>query len=167
MLALLFARDGLTDDARLLRYVNLVGRTVAGAGFRFAVTRSDAPYTRCFPGRYVAVSQGLLLLVRSEAELAVLLSREACRFSAGAVPEPETADPTAEARRDACAAESVSRAGYDAGAFLRLLAALQERAISAREKADLQFRIERFKSLPEANRGGQRLVERYRRYAIL
>jgi len=80
--ARLFGRDPLSSDTRLLRYVALVGRTCAGAGgegWRFAVTQSTIPYATAFPGRLVVISRGLLVLVGSEAELAVVLSREICR----------------------------------------------------------------------------------------
>ncbi len=173
--ARLFGRDPLVADTRLLRYVALVGRTCAGAsspGWRFAVTQSTIPYATAFPGRIVVISRGLLVLVRSEAELAVVLSREICRGAEAPArdfpgPAVETADAAGETALDACGARRASGAGYDASAFLRLLDTLQDRAASARQKSDLQARAAAYRALPEAAAGGKLLAERFRSSAIL
>lgn len=172
----LFGRDPLVADSRLLRYVALVGRTVAGPersdAFRFAVTRSDLPYATAFPGGIVVVSRGLIFEMDSEATLAVTLAREICRFETGAAREfpggaLEEGDRDRETALDACGARKASAAGYDSAAFLHLLARLQDRAASVRQKSDLALRGEELRKLPESARGGKLLSERFRRSAIM
>ena len=174
MAARLFARDSLTPDSRLLRYVNLVGRTAAGSlpgssRFRFAVTQSDVPYSLAFPGRFVVLSRGMVFVMSSEADLAVTLSREICREQQpGDLPETggEAADPAIETKLDACGARLAARAGYDVSGFVHVLESLRERAVSARDVADLQRRVEAYKST-EVPRGGKTLVDRFRSSTIL
>jgi predicted Zn-dependent protease len=171
----LFGRDPLVADDRLLRYVALVGRTCGGRrvdGWRFAVTQSAVPYATAFPGGIVVVSRGLLLLVRSEAELAVVLSREIRRGETAPArefpgPAPESGDPARETTLDAAGARLASAAGYDAAAFLHLLDMLQDRAASAREKSEIQERTGAYRTLPETSAGGRMLAERYRSSAIV
>ena len=173
--ARLFARDPLVSDDRLLRYVALVGRTVAGAAradaYRFAVTQSDAAYATAFPGGIVAVSRGLIFEMDSEAELAVVLGREICRADGGGVRElpgdAEEADAARETGLDACGARRASLAGYDVAAFLHLLETLQDRAASAREKSTLENRRAEYRKLPETRLGGKLLAERFRRSVIM
>jgi predicted Zn-dependent protease len=173
--AALFARDPLIGDQRLLRYVNLVGRAAAAeiAGrdrFRFAVTTSGVPYTLALPGGFVVLSRGALALMNSEAELAVGLAREVCREqSVGATasgPEIGSGEGALEARWDACGARLASSAGYDAGAYLHYLSVLENRADSARQRLDLQQRMDQFKKLPEFSKGGRMLEDRFRRSAM-
>jgi len=173
---LLLGRDALASDPRLLRYVALVGRTVAGPSladrFRFAVTRSDLPYATAFPGGIVVLSRGLIFQMGSEAELAVTLSREICHAQAGGAREfpggaAEAVDTAHEIALDACGVRLASRAGYDAAAFLHLLETLQDRAASVREKSNLDRRREELRKLPEAALGGKLLAERFRRSAIM
>ncbi|HET7453417.1 MAG TPA: M48 family metalloprotease [Thermoanaerobaculia bacterium] len=171
----LFGRDPLVGDDRLLRYVALVGRTCGGRsvdGWRFAVTQSAVPYATAFPGGIVVVSRGLLLLVRSEAELAVVLSREIHRGETAPArefpgPAPESGDPARETALDAAGARLASAAGYDAAAFLHLLDMLQDRAASAREKSEIQERAGAYRALPETSAGGRMLAERFRSSAIV
>ncbi|HET9794906.1 MAG TPA: hypothetical protein VFS34_10615 [Thermoanaerobaculia bacterium] len=173
--ARLFGRDPLVADVRLLRYVALVGRTCAGARageWRFAVTQSTIPYATAFPGRIAVISRGLLVLLGSEAELAVVLSREVCRGEASPArdfpgPAGESADVAGETALDLCGARRASQAGYDAAAFLRLLDTLQDRAASAREKSDLQARAAAYRALPESTAGGKLLAGRFRSSAIM
>jgi len=173
--ARLFGRDRLVADTRLLRYVALVGRTCAGPradAWRFAVTQSAIPYATAFPGGIVVISRGILLLMGSEAELAVVLAREICRGESAPArdfpgPAPESADVARESALDACGARRASQSGYDAAAFLRLLDMLQDRAASAREKSDLEARAAAYRALPEAAAGGKLLAERFRSSAIL
>jgi len=173
--ARLFGRDPLVADARLLRYVALVGRTVAGperaARLRFAVTRSDLPYATAFPGGIVVISRGLIFEMDSEAALAVTLGREMCRSETGAAREfpvgaLDEGDRDRETELDACGARRASAAGYDAAAFLHLLETLQDRAASVRGKSDLAARREELRKLEPA-RGGKLLSERFRRSAIM
>ena len=173
--ARLFGRDPLVADSRLLRYVALVGRTCAGPradAWRFAVTQSTIPYATAFPGGIVVVSRGLLQLLGSEAELAVVLSREIRRGETAPAREfpgaaPESGDPEREAALDAAGGRLASQAGYDASAFLHFLDMLQDRAASAREKSDFQGRAGTYRALPEASAGGRLLAERFRSSAIL
>ena len=171
----LFGRDPLVADSRLLRYVALVGRAVAGpelgSRLRFAVTRSDLPYATAFPGGIVVVSRGLIFEMDSEAALAVTLGREMCRSETGAAREfprgaLEASDRERETALDGCGARRASAAGYDSAAFLHLLEALQDRAASVREKSDLAARREELRKLEPA-RGGKLLSERFRRSAIM
>lgn len=171
----LFGRDPLVADSRLLRYVALVGRTVAGpersARLRFAVTRSDLPYATAFPGGIVVISRGLIFEMDSEAALAVTLGREMCRSETGASREfpggaREESDRERETALDVCGARRASAAGYDSAAFLHLLETLQDRAASVREKSDLAARREELRKLEPA-RGGKLLSERFRRSAIM
>lgn len=175
MAARLFARDPLTPDGRLLRYVNLVGRTAMGAlpasaRYRFAVTQSDVPYSLALPGRFIVLSRGMLFVMSSEADLAVTLSREICRD-----PQPgdlretagENAEPALEARLDSCGARLASLAGYDVSGFQHVLENLRERAVSARDVSDLQHRIEAYRTIPDFSRGGKTLADRFRSSAIL
>lgn len=174
MAALFFGREPLIDDDRLLRYVNLVGRTVTFTRggperFHFAVTDSGVPYGTAFPGGFIVVSRGALSLMDSEAELAVALAREVCRGqSPGSGDEAagSSEDGAGGASGDACGAQLAASAGYDASAFLHYLSALQARADSARQRLDLQVRIDRYRKLPESSRGGKSLVERFRRSAM-
>jgi len=171
----LFGRDPLVPDSRLLRYVALVGRAVAGVAransFHFAVTQSDLPYETALPGGIVVVSRSLIFEMGSEAELAVTLGREICRFETGPARDlpgtSENADPARESALDACGARLASAAGYDAGAFLQLVGTLQDRAASVREKSDLEARRAEFRKLPESAAGGKLLAERFRRSAIM
>jgi predicted Zn-dependent protease len=170
----LFGRDPLVPDSRLLRYVAMVGRAVAGArasSFHFAVTQSDLPYETAFPGGIVVVSRSLIFEMGSEAELAVTLGREICRFESGAARDlpggSENAEPARESALDACGARLASAAGYDAAAFLQLVGTLQDRAASVREKSDLEARRAEFRKLPESAAGGKLLAERFRRSAIM
>lgn len=175
MAARLFARDPLTSDARLLRYVNLVGRTAAGAlpasfRYRFGVTESDVPYSLALPGRFILLSRGMLFVMSSEADLAVALSREICREQQpGELRETagESAEPALESRLDACGARLASLAGYDVSGFLHVLESLRERAVSARDVSDLQRRIDAYKTIPDFSRGGKTLADRFRSSAIL
>ena len=174
MAARLFSRDPLSPDDRLIRYVNLVGRTAAGASavsrYRFAVTQSDVPYSLALPGGYVVLSRGMLFLMSSEADLAVALCREVCRAGRpGDLNEPgaDGADPGLESVLDARGATLASAAGYDVSGFLHVLEALRDRAVSAREASDFQARLDAFRAIPEFSRGGKTLVDRFRSSAIL
>jgi predicted Zn-dependent protease len=175
MAARLFARDPLTPDGRLLRYVNLVGRTAVGAmptsrRFRFAVTQSDVPYSIALPGQFIALSRGMLFLMSSEADLAVALSREVLRSQQpGGLRETpgESADPAFELWLDAGGARLAFQAGYDVSGFLHVLESLRDRAVSARDLSDLRTRLEAYKAIPEFSRGGKTLADRFRSSAIL
>ena len=174
MAASLFARDPLTPDGRLLRYVNLVGRTAAGAlpgsvRYRFAVTQSDVPYSLSLPGRFVVLSRGMLFVMSSEADLAVTLSREVCREQqpGGLREAAGETEPALDSSLDACGARLASLAGYDVSGYLHVLESLRERAVSARDVADLQRRIEAYKTIPDFSRGGKTLADRFRSSAIL
>lgn len=69
-------------DARALRYVNLVGNTVAGYSVRpgipyfFGIVEDPVPNAFSCPGGYILVSTGALRNMKDEAELAGLLAHE-------------------------------------------------------------------------------------------
>lgn len=169
----LFGRDPLVHDERLLRYVNLVGATMAatavpGSDFHFGVTQSDVPYATAFPGDIVVISRGELFLMGSEAELAVALGREVCRRTPRIVPAGGAAAiAQKESRLDACGAHLAFAAGYDAAPYFHVLEQLQERAQSARARADLQYRLSHYREFPEYARGGRKLAERFKTSTIM
>lgn len=74
-------------DAALVRYVNLVGRTVAGysgrAGtdYRFAVVESGEANAFAAPGGYIFITTGLLRKIGNEAQLAGVLAHEVAHVS--------------------------------------------------------------------------------------
>ncbi len=73
---------GLVDDPALTAYVDRVGQRVAAAlpsrqfNYHFAVVDQVEPNAFAVPGGYIYVSRGLLALLRSEDELAGVLSHE-------------------------------------------------------------------------------------------
>ncbi len=73
---------GMHTDAKLQKYVNLVGRSVADVSdrpeieYHFAVVNTDQPNAFAAPGGYVFVSVGLLRLLQNEAQLAGVLGHE-------------------------------------------------------------------------------------------
>lgn len=76
------AKYGLFDDAQVLRYVNLVGKTVArnaerrDVHWRFGVLNTIDINAYAAPGGYVFVTKGMLKLLSDEAELAGVLAHE-------------------------------------------------------------------------------------------
>jgi predicted Zn-dependent protease len=70
------------DNAKIERYVNLVGQAVAkfsdapGLDLRFAVVNAQEASSFSTPGGYVFVTTGLLLRLKSEAQLAGILGHE-------------------------------------------------------------------------------------------
>jgi predicted Zn-dependent protease len=78
---------GTVDDPQLLRYVNLVGRSVAATcdrpdiPYRFAVLNHDSINAFAAPAGYVFVTRGLLKNVQNEAELAAVLGHEIAHVS--------------------------------------------------------------------------------------
>jgi predicted Zn-dependent protease len=74
--------EGAYDDPNLLKYVNLVGQSVARVSDRpdidyyFAIVNSEAPNAFATPGGYVFVSIGLLRMIQNEAQLAGVLGHE-------------------------------------------------------------------------------------------
>jgi len=80
--AVLLGAAPLAADPNLQRYVNTVGRWLAshserpGLGWRFGVLESDNLNAFATPGGYILVTKGLVLRMRSEAELAGVLAHE-------------------------------------------------------------------------------------------
>lgn len=80
--ASLVARYGLSDDAKMQRYVRLVGATVARKAkrkdvkWRFAVLDSREPNAFAAPGGYIFVTRGLVKLLDDESQLAGALAHE-------------------------------------------------------------------------------------------
>lgn len=80
--ARIIGRYGLYEDAQIMKYINLVGQTIArGANrpeieFHFAVLKGEEIMAFGAPGGYIFISKGALLEMRDEAELAGVLARE-------------------------------------------------------------------------------------------
>lgn len=74
----------LSDDPELLKYVNLVGKTVAlnskkpetYGGYHFAILDSKEINAMACPGGIIFVTKGLIGLTKSEDELAAVLAHE-------------------------------------------------------------------------------------------
>lgn len=79
---ILEAFGGEYGDAKLQRYVDMIGRRLAGyteyQQFNYLFTLLNSPIVNAFalPGGYVYVSRGLLTLASNEAELAGVLAHE-------------------------------------------------------------------------------------------
>src|SRR5207248_191676 len=73
---------GLYDNPEMMKYVNLVGNTVAKQGARtdtqyhFAILDTDVVNAMAMPGGFVFVTRGALSLMESESELAGVLGHE-------------------------------------------------------------------------------------------
>jgi len=80
--AVLLGAAPLVSDPNLQRYVNRVGRWLAShserpdLNWRFGVLESDNINAFATPGGYVLVTKGLVMSMRSEAELAGVLAHE-------------------------------------------------------------------------------------------
>jgi len=80
--ARIIGRYGLYENPQLMKYVNLVGQTLARGTnrpeleFHFAVLKGDEIRTFGVPGGYILVTQGALREMRDEAELAGVLAHE-------------------------------------------------------------------------------------------
>jgi predicted Zn-dependent protease len=78
---------GPYEDPKVLKYVNLVGNSVAqfcdrpNIPYHFAVLNSEQPNAFAAPGGYIFVTIGLLKSVRNEAELAGVLGHEIAHVS--------------------------------------------------------------------------------------
>lgn len=74
--------NGVSDDAALTRYVNLVGQAVAMTSdrpdipYRFAILNHDSINAFAAPAGYIFVTRGLLKQIKNEAELAAVLGHE-------------------------------------------------------------------------------------------
>lgn len=78
---------GTIDDPQLVRYVNLVGRSVANTSdrpdiaYHFAILNHDSINAFAAPAGYIFVTNGLLKQVQNEAELAAVLGHEIAHVS--------------------------------------------------------------------------------------
>lgn len=78
----MLAKYGLYDDRQLLKYVNLVGMSVARKAkrkdikYRFCVLNTLDVNAYAAPGGYVFITKGLLKTLEDEAQLAGVLSHE-------------------------------------------------------------------------------------------
>lgn len=85
--ARIVGRYGLLDNDGLMKYVSLVGRSIAmNTGrqeiqFRFAVLDTDEVNAYAAPGGYVFVTRGAVSQMRDEAELAGVLAHEIAHVS--------------------------------------------------------------------------------------
>ncbi len=80
--ARVLGRMNLSTDAKIARYVELVGQSLARNStrselqFHFAVVDQDAVNAYSAPGGYVFVTSGALALMKDESELAAVLAHE-------------------------------------------------------------------------------------------
>lgn len=80
--ARVIARFGLYENAALMKYVNLVGQSLARSTnrpeieFRFAVLNTDEINGYAAPGGYVFITRGAVAKMQNEAELAGALAHE-------------------------------------------------------------------------------------------
>ncbi len=78
---------GVVNNPQLVRYVNLVGRSVANTcdrpdiPYRFAILNHDSINAFAAPAGYIFVTRGLLKNVQNEAELAAVLGHEIAHVS--------------------------------------------------------------------------------------
>ncbi|MDH4164644.1 MAG: M48 family metalloprotease [Nitrospirota bacterium] len=80
--ARIIGRYGLYDNDELMKYVNLVGKSVAAntcrqeIQFRFAVLNTEEVNAYAAPGGYIFITRGALTHMQDEAELAGVLAHE-------------------------------------------------------------------------------------------
>ena len=80
--AIILGKYKQSTNIPLIRYVNLVGQSIASTSarkdihFHFSVIESKTPNAIACPGGYVFVTTGLLKLIKNEAELAGVLAHE-------------------------------------------------------------------------------------------
>jgi len=80
--ARVIGRYGLYENPQIMKYVNLVGRSLALSTsrpeieFRFAVLNTDEINAYAAPGGYIFVTRGAIARMRDEAELAGVLAHE-------------------------------------------------------------------------------------------
>jgi predicted Zn-dependent protease len=80
--ARVIARYGLYENPQIMKYVNLVGRSIAmnasrpELDFRFAVLNTDEINAYAAPGGYIFVTRGALAAMRDESEIAGVLAHE-------------------------------------------------------------------------------------------
>ncbi len=80
--ATILGKNKQSTNKELIKYVNLVGQTVAATSGRkdisyyFTVIESDAPNAIAAPGGYVFITSALIDLMKNEAELAGVLAHE-------------------------------------------------------------------------------------------
>ena len=85
--ARLIGRLGLYENPRLMKYVNLVGHSLAlntnrpEIEFHFAVLNTNDINAYAAPGGYVFVTRGALASMRTESELAAVLAHEITHIS--------------------------------------------------------------------------------------
>ena len=78
---------GVVEQPELVRYVNLVGRTVANTSdrpdipYRVAILEHESINAFAAPAGYIFVTRGLLKQIRNEAELAAVLGHEIAHVS--------------------------------------------------------------------------------------
>lgn len=110
---------GTIDDAQLVRYVNLVGRSVANTSdrpeiaYHFAILNHESINAFAAPAGYIFVTHGLLKQVQNEAELAAVLGHEIAHVS-----EKHILDVIQRSKQVAGVTEAgLSYAGKDPAAF--------------------------------------------------
>ena len=80
--AIILGKYPQSTNIPLIRYVNLVGQSIASTSgrkdihFHFSVIESDTPNALACPGGYVFITTGLMKLIKNEAELAGVLAHE-------------------------------------------------------------------------------------------
>jgi predicted Zn-dependent protease len=80
--ARIIGRFGLNEDTQIMKYINLVGQTLARVAnrpeieFHFAVLNGEEIRVFGIPGGYIFITRGALREMRDEAELAGVLAHE-------------------------------------------------------------------------------------------
>ena len=101
---------GVVQSAPVHKYVSLVGRVLAGSSTRpnlawtFIVLDTDGVNAFAAPGGYIHITRGALALIRTEAELAGVLSHEILH-----VTEKHTINAIKKAKVQGAAAETITR----------------------------------------------------------
>lgn len=112
---------GLYENAEMVKYVNLVGSTVARQGaraipYRFGILDTEVITAVSLPGGYIFITRGALANLRSESELAGVLAHEVAHVDRRHLEQVVRAKKTAQfAKQEAASA-------VPTGAFLISLA---------------------------------------------
>jgi len=89
----LIARYGLYEEPDIVKYLNLVGKTLArhssrkNINYRFAVLNSETINAFAAPGGYVFITKGALKIIKDESGLAGVLAHEISHIESRHIPK--------------------------------------------------------------------------------